>query len=148
MSYSLLVGTTAVLRDDGAYIPDDPLNTDWQTYQAWLAAGNTPTPAPAQAAPVVTVQMWQAKAVMRQTAFTPTQAIASAQSTVAGTTNLLDATTALVNAQNSPALSAFWNFSPVILSNSTTLASLGATLGLTPAQVASLFTAAAALSIT
>lgn len=43
MTYTLL-GTNAVLRSDGAIIPDDAGNVDWQAYQTWLAAGNTPTP--------------------------------------------------------------------------------------------------------
>lgn len=47
MAYSLITGFSGVKRDaDSAFIPDAPANLDWQVYQEWLAAGNTPTPAP------------------------------------------------------------------------------------------------------
>lgn len=29
---------------DGAFIPADPGNTDYQAYLAWVATGNTPDP--------------------------------------------------------------------------------------------------------
>jgi len=40
------VSTTVVVRlSDGAYIPFDLTNTDYQAYLAWVAEGNAPLPA-------------------------------------------------------------------------------------------------------
>lgn len=45
MTYTLTSEPTTILRDrDGAFIPFDPGNVDYQAYRAWLAEGNTPTP--------------------------------------------------------------------------------------------------------
>jgi hypothetical protein len=44
--YQLVTGDDGVQRTaDGAWIPTDPGNRDWQAYQAWLAASNAPDPA-------------------------------------------------------------------------------------------------------
>ena len=45
--YQLTNGTTIIRTIDGACIPADEGNADFQAYQVWLAAGNTPDPIPA-----------------------------------------------------------------------------------------------------
>jgi len=64
-------------KSDGAFIPDDPGNLDWQTYQEWLAVPNTPDPVPAAPRPsVISVQAFWAR-------FTPAEQ--AAIETAAGT---------------------------------------------------------------
>lgn len=56
-----LTHTNAVIRiEDGAAIPLDPKNKDYQDYEEWLDAGNTPEAAQAESAPPpITVSAWQ-----------------------------------------------------------------------------------------
>ena len=46
MIYQLAEHNTVHRLSDNAYIPKDDRNVDYQQYQQWLAAGNTPLPAP------------------------------------------------------------------------------------------------------
>jgi hypothetical protein len=45
MTYTLTEHLNTIVRDeDGAFIPFDPDNIDYQEYLAWLDEGNEPTP--------------------------------------------------------------------------------------------------------
>ena len=50
--YQLTTDDTIQRLSDNAFIPPDPANTDYAAYLEWLAAGNTPEPAPEPPAPV------------------------------------------------------------------------------------------------
>ena len=46
MDYQLTTGDTILRLADNAFIPPDPANSDYAAYLEWVAAGNTPEPAP------------------------------------------------------------------------------------------------------
>ncbi len=130
MSYALMSHTNDVRRvEDNAIIPADPGNRDWQAYQAWLAAGNTPAPL-APAVPVVPpeVALWQVRAILSHS-------------------GLLDQANSVITALNDPAVTAYWDYGNVLDRASPTLAKLIVAMDLTSAQVDAMFAEAAALSL-
>ena len=141
MTYTLSVrpGFSGVVRDaDGASIPDDPHNVDWQAYQAWLAAGNAPNPAPTSP-PVPTALLWQLEAACN-----------AAPASLGFTPPTWAQVQAAVAAQNNPALTAFFAVGAnPIPANSKTLLALAAAVPtpLSAAQVTALVGAAAAVAI-
>jgi len=46
MTYQLTTSDCILRLADNAFIPQDPANTDYAAYLEWVAAGNTPEPAP------------------------------------------------------------------------------------------------------
>ena len=50
--YKLTTSSIVIRTADEASIPPDPANRDYAAYLEWLAAGNTPEPAPEPPAPV------------------------------------------------------------------------------------------------
>ena len=128
MTYTLTNSGSVVRDADGAVIPADPAVAEWRTYQAWLAAGNTPNPAPLPPAAVPSCKLWQLRSVMSATQWTAVQAA--------------------VAALNEAAVAAFAaDGDDLIPANSKTLLALGAAIGLSAAQVTALVQQAAEVQI-
>lgn len=80
MVYTLITGSNGVIRDsDGARIAANSSDPAWLTYQAWLAAGNTPTAATPPPASLVQLTFLQFLAL-----FTPVQVQAIVASSDSG----------------------------------------------------------------
>lgn len=129
MTYTL-TKTTDVIRDaDNLYIPDDPANTDWRTYQQWLAEGNTPNPYVPPPPPVpFQVPMWAVRTVLQND-------------------GLFDQAQALINETSDVALKNVWEYGNFADRNSRAINVLAIELGLTDAQVDQMFIDANNLSV-
>ena len=129
--YTLTAGNTVKREDERGiwFIPDDPANTDWQAYQAWLAEGNTPNPyVPPPPAIPQQVPMWAVRTVLQND-------------------NLFDQADALVKASTDNALKNVWEYGNFADRNSSAIATLSAALGLTSEQVDQMFIDANNLSV-
>lgn len=124
-AYANTQGTALVSSDGSTSVPCDPMNSD---YQAVIASGAQIGAFVAPPAPPASCALWQLQAVM-----SPSQ-WAAAQTAVAALGN--------------PAVSAFFEHGTnVIPSNSATLLSLGAVLGLSADQVTALVQQASQVAI-
>lgn len=66
MAYKESAHNGVVRLADGAYIPVDPANTDYQQYLVWLDAGGIPAPADLPAKVPLVVSRFQALAALMQ----------------------------------------------------------------------------------
>lgn len=138
--YKLTKTDTIVRIEDGAFIPADPANGDYQAYLAWREQGNLPEPY-TEPPPLVPQEVtpFQAREAMARTTYIVGQwAQPSGQ--------LLDAVEALVADPSTPGIiRRAWEYGTVVRRTSESVSAMGAILGLSEEEKDQLFILAAGI---
>jgi hypothetical protein len=117
--YQLALTSGVKRLSDGAFIPADNGNRDWIAYQAWLAAGNAPEPAPvAPPAPIIV------SAASLRRALDAKGWLASVRAAVAGADDLIQE---------------LWTAASVFPIDDPMVAAVAAAIGKTPDDVLAVF---------